>query len=183
MLDLEAFAQHKGSVLGGLPGEPQPSQKMFETRLVDAMQRLDLGRPVYVEAESRKIGSVALPTPLVDRMRAAPCVEIDAPRPVRVQYLLRDYAYLGENREALAATIGRLKGLQANATLARWTAWARAGELAALADELLELHYDPQYAKSQHGNFLRLKEARRVEAGALGDADIAALAQEVRRPE
>jgi len=181
VLDLEAFAQHKGSVLGGLPGEPQPSQKMFETRLVDAMQRLDLARPVYVEAESRRIGRISVPTAFIERLRASECVDIVVPRSARVEFLLRDYAWLGADRETLAGLIAQLKGLQSNATLERWAKWAREGELPLLVDELLELHYDPQYAKSQHGNFLRLKEARRVEAGALGDEDIAALAREIAR--
>jgi tRNA 2-selenouridine synthase len=179
VLDLEGFAQHKGSVLGGLPDAAQPSQKLFETRLVDAMKRLDLDRPVYVEAESRRIGRLSVPTAFIERLRASECVDIVAPRAARVDFLLRDYAWLAVDLETLAGLVAQLKGLQSNATLERWTRWARAGELRPLVDELLELHYDPQYAKSQHGNFLRLKEARRVEAAALGDEDIAAIAREI----
>jgi tRNA 2-selenouridine synthase len=179
VLDLEAMAQHKGSVLGGLPGEPQPSQKMFETRLVDAMGRLDPQRPVYVEAESRRIGRIAVPTPLIERMRASDCVEIDAPRAARVEFLLRDYEWLTQDIDALVALIEQLKGLQANSTLERWTAWAREREFARLVDELLELHYDPQYGRSQRGNFLRLKDARRVPAASLDDEAIAALAKAI----
>jgi len=175
------MAQHKGSVLGGLPDAPQPSQKMFETRLVDAMQGLDLCRPVYVEAESRRIGRIAVPTAFIERLRASPCVEIDVSRAARVEYLLRDYAWLGADRETLVGLIGQLRGLQSNASLERWSQWARSGELEPLVQELLELHYDPQYAKSQHGNFLRLKEARRVEAAGLSDADVEALAGAIRQ--
>jgi len=181
VLDLEGMAQHKGSVLGGLPDAPQPSQKMFETRLVDAMQGLDLCRPVYVEAESRRIGRIAVPTAFIERLRASPCVEIDVSRAARVEYLLRDYAWLGADRETLVGLIGQLRGLQSNASLERWSQWARSGELEPLVQELLELHYDPQYAKSQHGNFLRLKEARRVEAAGLSDADVEALAGAIRQ--
>jgi tRNA 2-selenouridine synthase len=176
VLDLEALACHKGSVLGGLPDEPQPSQKLFETGLVDAMRRFDLGRPVFVEAESRRIGRLNVPTALVERMRASPCVVIDAPRPARVAFLLRDYAWLREDTQALVDLVGQLKGLQSNATLERWRAWARAGEHAALVDEMLALHYDPQYAKSQHGHFLRLSEGTPVHAQALDDDDIDRLA-------
>jgi tRNA 2-selenouridine synthase len=61
VLDLEALAAHRGSVLGGLPGEPQPSQKRFESRLYAALAALDPGRPVYVEGESRKIGQLQVP--------------------------------------------------------------------------------------------------------------------------
>ncbi|MEO8296574.1 MAG: tRNA 2-selenouridine(34) synthase MnmH [Burkholderiales bacterium] len=181
VLDLEACASHKGSVLGAVPGVAQPSQKQFETRVATVLQRLDLSRPVYVEAESRKIGRVALPTSLLDRLRESPCIEIDASLSTRLRYLLEDYAYLGDDREGLATQIGLLHGLQANETLTRWQAWARAGELAPLFEELMLLHYDPLYARSQRGNYERLRQAQAVEAAGLTTADIAALAERIRR--
>src|SRR5215472_1873107 len=54
-LDLEGLARHRGSVLGGLPGTAQPSQKAFESGLCEALARLDPSRPVFVESESRRI--------------------------------------------------------------------------------------------------------------------------------
>ncbi|MGK4277573.1 hypothetical protein, partial [Escherichia coli] len=45
VLDLEALAKHRGSLLGDLPGEPQPSQKSFESQLTTALLRLDPRRP------------------------------------------------------------------------------------------------------------------------------------------
>src|SRR5699024_11767235 len=56
-LDLEALARHRGSLLGGLPDCPQPSQRGFETALYDAIRNLDPARPVFIEAESRRIRS------------------------------------------------------------------------------------------------------------------------------
>ncbi|RYY62630.1 MAG: tRNA 2-selenouridine(34) synthase MnmH, partial [Comamonadaceae bacterium] len=73
VLDLEELARHKGSLLGGLPGVPQPSQKAFETQLATALEAFDLTRTVYVEGESARIGRISLPIPLVERMRASPC--------------------------------------------------------------------------------------------------------------
>jgi tRNA 2-selenouridine synthase len=62
VLDLEELACHKGSVLGVLPDSPQPSQKMFESQLLTTLQGFDPSGPVYVEAESRKIGRCKCPT-------------------------------------------------------------------------------------------------------------------------
>ena len=61
VLNLEALACHKGSVLGDLPGQPQPSQKGFETLVLDAIARFDPARPVYVESESKRIGQLRVP--------------------------------------------------------------------------------------------------------------------------
>ena len=181
VIDLEGLAAHKGSVLGKVPGVGQPSQKRFETLLATQLQTLDLGRPVFVEAESRKIGQISLPTPLLERLRASPCTEIVASPEVRLAYLLRDYAYLGDDGPRLADTLGQLHGLQANETIARWQTWALAGELGPLFAELMALHYDPLYARSQNGNYLRLKEARQVEAASLDEAALVGLATEIAR--
>ena len=135
-----------------------------------------LGRPVFVEAESRKIGQISLPTPLLERLRASPCIEIVASPEARLDYLLRDYVYLGDDGPRLAETLGQLHGLQANETIARWQAWAVAGELRPLFAELMALHYDPLYARSQNGNYQRLKEARQVEAASLDEAALVVLA-------
>jgi tRNA 2-selenouridine synthase len=178
-LDLEDCADHKGSVLGDLPGIAQPSQKRFETRIASALADLDLSRTVYVEAESRKIGRLALPTPLLERMRASPCVEIVADVDARLDYLLRDYAYLGDDVEGLAAKIASLHGLQSNETLARWQQWARDHALAPLFRELMTLHYDALYARSQNGNFMRLADAVRVPVATLDEDGILDVARRI----
>src|SRR5690242_4324749 len=77
ILDLEALAAHRGSVLGGLPEKPQPSQKWFESQLLDRLSRLDPAKPVYVEGESKKIGEVQVPEALMAHMRASPCILLE----------------------------------------------------------------------------------------------------------
>jgi len=179
VLDLEHYARHKGSLLGALPGQPQPSQKHFETQLATALAGLDLARPVYVEGESARIGRITLPVPLVQRLRTGRCIEIEATTQQRLAYLLRDYAYLGDDRAALAQRLAGLTELQGKATVQRWQAWAHAGELAPLFDELMRLHYDPHYSRSQARNFAHWQQRQRLPAGDLSDKGIAALAQAV----
>ena len=70
VLDLEQLAAHRGSVLGSLPGQGQPTQKAFDNRLWQALRRLDASRPVYVESESKKIGRLQLPDALISHMHA-----------------------------------------------------------------------------------------------------------------
>jgi tRNA 2-selenouridine synthase len=177
VLDLEALAVHKGSVLGQVPGAAQPTQKAFETRLWQAVEALDTTRPVFVEAESRRIGRVQLPTPLLERMRHSPCVELLAPVPARLAYLLQDYAYLGEEPATLVRQLGLLRGLHANATIDQWQAWAREGALAPLFESLMVEHYDPAYARSQRGDFLRLAEAEQHPLASLDEDALRALAR------
>lgn len=177
VLDLEALACHKGSLLGDLPDRPQPSQPAFETALADLFERYDPARPVFVEGESRRIGRLSLPLPLVERMREAELIEIVAPPAARVDYLLRDYRYLGDRPEWLAGQLGALKALHGGETIARWQAQALAGELPALFEALALQHYDPAYARSQSQHFRRWASRQVVEVAWLAPSDVEALAR------
>lgn len=181
VLDLEHCASHKGSLLGGLPGVPQPSQKRFETLIATVLENLDLSRPLYVEGESARIGRVALPVPLVTRMRAAHCIEVEATPEARLAFLLRDYAYLADDRHALAETLGRLKEMQGKETVQRWQAWAEAGDLPPLFAELMALHYDPHYERSQARHFAAWPQRDRVAARDLTPEGIDAVADAIRQ--
>lgn len=177
VLDLEGLAQHKGSLLGALPDVEQPSQKHFETLLAQQLQCLDLSQPVFIEGESPKIGRVALPLLLVQHMRKSAVIEVKATPEARLAYLLRDYAYLGDDVPALCERLGFLKEIQGSETIARWQAWAQAGNLPALFDELMRLHYDPQYERSQSKHFAQWGQRQSMGANDLSEAAIPALAQ------
>jgi tRNA 2-selenouridine synthase len=179
MLDLEDCASHKGSLLGALPGIAQPSQKAFDTRVAALLEGFDLSRIVYVEGESARIGRIALPLTLVERMRAARCIEVVATPASRLAYLLRDYAYLGDDGEALAGQLGHLKEMQGKETVARWQAWARNRELSPLFTELMALHYDPHYARSQERHFAQWAARSQIDTDDLSEAGTAALADTV----
>ncbi len=153
VLHLEALAAHKGSVLGVLPNASQPSQKAFETGLYSAILNLDASRPVFVEAESRKIGNLQVPDALIEAIRRGRCLRVDAQSAARVEFLLRDYDYYCRDAAWFGARIACLRGLQSNETLERWCSMADVGAWAALVGELLERHYDPLYRRSQNQNF------------------------------
>ncbi len=179
VLDLEELACHKGSVLGVLPGEAQPSQRMFETRLCVALQALDPARPVYVEAESRKIGSIQLPNALLETLRAGDCINIEASFAARVEFLLRDYDYFVNAPEWLNTRLDELRHLQSRETIERWQGYARSAAWRELVGELLELHYDPLYHRSQQRNFSGLALPQTFSTDDLSAAGIAALAGKI----
>jgi tRNA 2-selenouridine synthase len=179
VLDLEELACHKGSVLGVLPNCPQPSQKMFESRLLTALQGFDHNRLVHVEAESRKIGSLQLPTALIEAMRAGECVNIEATLDARVDFLLRDYDYFLTAPEWLDARLQPLRNLRGAETILHWRDHAREGRWRQLVAELLELHYDPLYSRSQNQNYAGFRAPTKLSTDDLTPAGIEALAQRV----
>lgn len=159
VLDLEALAEHRGSVLGPVPGTPQPGQKAFESRLWAAARTLDPARPVFIESESRKIGQCQVPAALIERMRAAECVVLRASGAFRVHLLCEDYHHFLTDPESLGGRLEALHALHGRARLEHWQALAQAGKWPDLVGDLLATHYDPAYDRSMRRNFLRLPEA------------------------
>jgi tRNA 2-selenouridine synthase len=166
-LDLEALAAHRGSLFGGLPGQPQPSQRLFESRLLAAIEALDVSRPIVVEAESSKIGERFLPTTVWKAMLAAPRITLQAPPEARASYLAQTYADIAADRGALHATLDRLPRELGRKRLDVWRALADAGEIETLAASLIETHYDPAYTRS----------SRRDERASLGVVEMAGLGE------
>ena len=177
VLDLEAIAEHRGSVLGLMPEAVQPSQKQFETRLWQALRRFDPARPVLVESESRRVGRCHLPDALISAMREAPCVRLDAPAAVRAGLLLREYRHFTTDRALLFERLERLVPLHGHRQVDAWKAMADAGYWEAFVESLLDLHYDPAYDRSIGRNYRRIGEAATV---SLDSADEAALQEAVR---
>jgi tRNA 2-selenouridine synthase len=179
ILHLEEIAAHKGSVLGNLPEQAQPSQKGFESQLFAALGSLSPTRPVFVEAESRKIGQLHLPENLIAAIRQSPCIRIDASTEARVEFLLRDYDYAITHTDWLNHRLDQLHALQSRETIAHWHTLVATGNFSQLVEELLTLHYDPLYHRSQNHNFTRYDFAERYPTDDLRPENIARLARTI----
>ncbi len=158
VLDLEALANHRGSVLGLMPGSRQPSQKQFDSLVWDALRRLDLARPVFIESESKKVGDLRVPEALIQRMRAAPCLRLELPLDARVALLLDEYDHFARDVDAFCRRLDALRSPCGNATVDAWQEAARAGRLPEVVRELLLKHYDPIYGRSTPRNFIAYAE-------------------------
>jgi tRNA 2-selenouridine synthase len=179
VLDLERLACHRGSVLGHLPETPQPAQKRFETLIWERLRGLDPEAPVFVEAESKKIGQLQVPDALLETMRAGECVRVAAPVAARVAFLLDEYRHFLADPAALMAQLDCLTGLHGKATIAAWHALAARGEWATLVADLLENHYDPAYRRSTDRNYPHLPAAHVLEPRELSAASISRMAKEL----
>lgn len=159
VLDLEALANHRSSVLGLIPGHPQPSQKRFDTLVWSALKRFDPGRPVYAESESKKVGNVAVPVALMEAMRASPCLRLDLATEERVALLLEDYDLFVKDARFFCARLDALTHLRGKVVVDGWKNHVAAGRFEPVVRELLTLHYDPGYASSTRRNFKQFDNA------------------------
>ncbi len=179
VLDLEALAQHRGSVLGRLPQHAQPSQKWFDSVLLQAMQILDPSEPVFVEAESSKIGLITLPAALISAMHESPCLLLDTPIETRVEGLMQDYRHYIENPELLIEHIQSLHRFHGSERLEHWNALIHEQSFSKFVAELLELHYDPSYFRATSRHFKHIDTARRVKLRDLSTETLGKIANDL----
>lgn len=176
VLDLEALAAHRGSVLGHIPDAPQPSQKMFESLVWAALRGFDPAKPVFVESESKKIGNLRTPEALIDAMWASQCINLEADTALRVPMLVQEYAHLVQNPAALATRLDCLVTLHGHARINAWKAMSASGDTQTLVRELLELHYDPSYQRSFLNHYPHLMQGLQLRVEAGSDAEFERLA-------
>lgn len=174
-IDLEALAEHRGSLFGAT-GQAQPSQKQFESRLVETLATMDRTRPIVVEAEASRIGDLTLPPRLWAAMKQARRIELEAPQDARVRHVLATYSTIGADAEALDQALLRLPRHHSKETVTAWRAAARAGRLPELIAELMTHHYDPAYRR---GPASATPAVARVKLEALTDSDLDAAADSV----
>jgi tRNA 2-selenouridine synthase len=162
VLDLEALANHRSSVLGAIPGIAQPSQKRFDTLIWDALRHLDPAKPVFVESESKKVGNVSLPSSLVEAMRQSPCLNLQLSDSERVALLMEDYDHLVHDVDFLCDRLAVLIPLRGRGVVEAWMALARSGQLPQVVQDLLTQHYDPAYLQSMQRNFVQFNDSKLI---------------------
>ena len=177
VLDLEGLANHRSSVLGIIPGEPQPSQKHFDTLLWDALRNMDPSLPVYVESESRKVGNLAVPESLILAMRASPCYQLELSDEERVKLLLEDYDFFVKDPEMFSKRLDALVAIRGKQVVADWQTQIAAGQIEDVVRDLLKLHYDPTYFASMKRNFLQIEQAQLVRADSRSNESLSAVAK------
>jgi tRNA 2-selenouridine synthase len=162
VLDLEALANHRSSVLGAIPGVAQPSQKRFDTLIWNTLRHLDPGKPVFVESESKKVGNLSLPSSLVEAMRQSPCLNLHLSDSERVVLLMEDYDHLVRDVDFLCDRLAVLIPLRGHAVVEAWMALARSGQLPQVVQDLLTQHYDPAYLQSMRRNFIQFNDSKLI---------------------
>ena len=161
VLDLEDIANHRSSVLGAIPGLAQPSQKAFDTQVWNQLRHFNPTQPVFVESESRKVGNVTVPVPLMDAMRVrGNCLNLELPDSERVALLMEDYDYFVRHTDAFCSRLDALTEIRGKQVVQGWKTMVQSGGISLVVQELLTQHYDPVYLQSMERNFKRFGTAQ-----------------------
>ena len=179
VIDLEALANHRSSVLGAIPGLAQPTQKRFDTLIWNAVRQLDSTRPVFIESESKKVGNVAVPVSLIEAMRQSPCLNLVLADSERVSLLMEDYDFFVRDVEHFCERLQVLTEFRGKAVVEGWQASVRAGDIEPVVQELLTQHYDPVYLQSMRRNFRQFENAALITPNNHSPEAMAALASQM----
>lgn len=103
VIDLEQLAHHRGSAFGALGQKPQPTQAQFENNLAHALMQCDLDKPIWIEDESLRIGSLFIPQPLFKTMRSSLLLHISVDQETRCEIIKKMYGHF--SGDALIACV------------------------------------------------------------------------------
>lgn len=130
VIDLEGLANHKGSAFGSLGEKPQPGQEMFENLLAIELYKAtwdeeknkangepylkNLSAHIWIEDESRHIGTAGIPTSFWNQMRKSPLYFLEIPFEERLDHIVSAYGVFNKNElaNAIIKIQKRLGGLE-----------------------------------------------------------------------
>ncbi|MCM2264293.1 MAG: tRNA 2-selenouridine(34) synthase MnmH [Desulfuromonadales bacterium] len=145
VVDLEGLANHRGSAFGHLGLPPQPTQRMFEALLWDALRRIPPSGYALAEGESRHIGRLALPLRVYQGLQAEVSLWIEAPLEARVRNILADYPARDHLRDDFARPIQALKERLGRQVVEELAGLLQEGAWEELVRRLMVDYYDPLY--------------------------------------
>jgi len=178
VLDLEQLALHRGSVLGNWPETEQPSQKMFDSSVWWKLRHFDPARPIYLEAESKKVGNIRVPEALIQAMWQGQCIRLDVSRELRLALLKEEYAHYLENPESLNQKLDFLTSIYGLEQIEKWKVLVQNGHWDILVMELLEKHYDPSYTRSMLKHYPNCEQGTILNVTEIGESGMLSLAHQ-----
>lgn len=179
VLDLEAIAKHRGSLIGYVPGIEQPSQKLFDSQLLAEMRALDPSRPVWVEAESKKIGDVSLPLSLFEAIHNGTVFRIEAPMTARVHLWREDYGHFEIDPNALLSRLKPLRPLVGGEEFDLWERLTEEKSIPQLFERLMTHHYDLAYKRSILKNYPNYEDAKVINLSDLSGSALDKIARDL----
>lgn len=150
VLDLEEYANHKGSVFGAIGGQPPHNQKMFDALLFDDLLKIEGSKYFFMEGESKRIGHAVQPPELYEKKNNGIHIRVVSSLEKRVERIYEQYVLESTESEefhqrvsvALNTIVKRVKPLEIQKELLHCLEERNYKEIIRL---LIVYYYDPRY--------------------------------------
>ncbi len=148
VLNLEELANHCGSVFGSIPNKSlQPSQKQFQNDLYENLRTLS--SPVFIEAESTKIGALYVPATLKKKIDSSKQIIISAETKFRVEHLYNMYVdVLDERIDSIFSALKKIKRFISKQVYHSIDSFLKNKEYKEAIRLINENYYDPIYERT-----------------------------------
>ncbi|QZY56807.1 tRNA 2-selenouridine(34) synthase MnmH [Crassaminicella profunda] len=146
VLNLEEIAKNSGSVFGDIvfSGKP-PSQKTFESLIFHVLYN-SKENYIFVESESKRVGSVMVPDAVYNQMVNGYHVLIKTTFENRIEVILKDYAkHLEVNHSKIVASLNHLRKKLGNESVNNLINKIEEKDYTYVIQYLMEHYYDPLY--------------------------------------
>ena len=142
VIDLEQLANHKGSAFGALGQPSQPTTEQFGNLLFDDLKKLNKDLPLWIEDESRNIGTVFIPDSFYLNMQETATIVLEMDLNTRLPRLMQEYSGYpsGSLKSSILKISKRLGGDKTNDAINA----VESGDIAK-AIEIVLYYYDKAY--------------------------------------
>lgn len=147
VLDLEGYANHKGSVFGAVSGQTPHNQKMFDALLYEDLQKIEGSTYFFMEGESKRIGHAVQPPELYEKKNNGIHIRVDSKLETRVERIYEQYveetdAFHERVQDALSRIMKRIKQIDIQQQLLQCLDDRNYKDMIRL---LIVHYYDPRY--------------------------------------
>ncbi len=142
VIDLEAIAHHKGSAFGWIGEQKQPTVEQFENNLFEVFRKIDPTKRVWVENESRSIGTVFIPQGFWNQMKSSPLIHLEVPFFQRIEHLVNIYTQT--SKDDLILSFEKIASKIGAENLKKTIGWIEKGDFETAAAMGLK-YYDKTY--------------------------------------
>ncbi len=149
MLDLEGFANHRGSLLGTVGLGRTTSQKAFESRIYNMLRGVKSSY-VFIEAESKRIGNTTIPDYIFEKMKSGIHIFVDAEMEFRCDLIIKEYTKFENCNQEIIDCLKRLEKYLGEKNVDRYCNAVLKSEYDEVVSELMIKHYDPMYMHSSN---------------------------------
>lgn len=154
ILDLEGYANHRGSLLGSVGLGEQNSQKQFESLVYDKLKNRK-SNLVFVEGESRRIGKIMIPDYIFNSMKSGEHIKVTADIDLRVKNILADYVQNDDSE--LIESLNKLRKYISEKNIDKYIDEVSKKNYENVIRELMIKYYDPMYENNKYDFRLTLE--------------------------
>jgi tRNA 2-selenouridine synthase len=156
VLDLEGFANHRGSLLGTVGLGQTTSQKQFETNIYHMLKE-SKSSYVFIEAESKRIGNTTIPDFIFEKMKAGIHIFVEADIRFRCDLIIKEYTKYENSNEEIIECLKRLEKRIGEKNVDRYCELVLKSEYDEVVSELMIKYYDPMYTHGSDKYVYKLK--------------------------